>query len=256
MKSRCLKVPVEMAQFALTVEKAAYKKVRTYLACQFMFAGQVKVDQRPVEEIAGTLGTGDRTVYRHFNWLLQRNWIGKNTAQGWYHFRGLDRVHQIENWKFARAAIMYPEDLRTVKSFFAGAVFASLVESGKGQRTERSMGRSGPAAAPISLLAFAKALGVHKSTAYRLRKLAEEEQYIRNEENLIQITNLDPEMLKHLRSQDQKSFPLELLGYSDRRIVPLDRVRYRNKKLYLQEPNLIVPMLKLKGRRDIRSRPP
>jgi len=192
-------------------------------------------------------------VYRYFNWLIKRNWFGKN-RYGRYYFRGIDRVHAMENWTFGRAAIMYPKDLKTVKAFLAGAVFASLAETGKGLRTEQLISRtthsSKPPAAPISLSVIADTLNVHHSTAYRLRKLANDKKYIKNETNLVQITNLKPNDIKHME-YDKMKVPVELLGYADKRLASIDRVRYKNNKLYLQEPNLVKPLLHLKSRKGL-----
>ncbi|WP_395261572.1 hypothetical protein [Halalkalibaculum sp. DA3122] len=177
--------------------------------------------------------------------------MGKDTANGWYFFRGLDRVHEIEGWKFGRAAIMYPKDLKTIKAYLVGVVLASLAKTGKGQRTERKSRGSEPTVAPISLSVIADTLDVSESTAYRLRKLAHDNNYVKNTENLIQITNWTPNDLKQLKANDVHQVPVELLGYADRRIVSIDRIRYKDNKLHLQDPNLIYSLIQLKHRKGL-----
>lgn len=249
MKSTYLKIPVELAQFSLTEGKV--REAGTYLSGLFLYPGKVRTDDTPAQGIAEVIDISERSVYRHFKWLLSRNWIGKDTENNWLFFRGLDRVHSIEGWQFARAAIMQKRDLQTLRAFMAGVVLSSLVKTGKGQQTERLTGRSEPTAAPVSLSVLADALEVSTSTAYRLRKLADEHNYIKNKPNLVQVTNWTPDDLKHLKASDVGKVPVELLGYADKRIAAIDRIRYKKNKLYLQEPNLITPLLHLKSRKGL-----
>jgi|AntRauTorcE11898_2_1112593.scaffolds.fasta_scaffold08307_3 hypothetical protein len=238
-----------MAIFALREQK--YKQACTYAATQFLYSGKAKLSDRPSRRIANEIDVSESTVYRHFKWLLSRNWMGKDENNGWLFFRGLDSIHGIENWQFGRAAIMHKKDLQNIKAFLAGAVMASLVQTGKGQRTEQVKGCSEQAVGPISLSLLANTLNVSTKTAYRLRKLADKCNFITNRPNLVQITNWTPNDLTELKKQDVHRLPVELLGYADKRIASIDRIRYKKNKLFLQEPNLVNPFIQLKSRKGL-----
>lgn len=132
-----------------------------------------------------------------------------------------------------------------------GAVCASLVQTGKGQRTEQVKGCSEQAVGQISLSVLADVLDVSTRHAQKLRKMADKANYIKNSPNLVQISNWTANDLNHLKKQDVKQLPVELWGYSDKRLVPLERIRYKKKKLFLQEPNLVKPLLQLKSRKGL-----
>ena len=248
-----LKIPVEMAQFALRGQK--YKKVRSYTASHFLCSGKARISERPARRLSDVLQVSETTVYRHFNWLLDRNWMGKDEDNGWFFFRGLDRVHKIENWQFARAAIMFPKDLETFKAFLAGVVCASLAITREGQRTgqhmSRNINRSEPPAALISLSVLADTLDISMSTAQRIRNLADECNYIQNEPTLIEITNWTPNQLVELKSQDISTLPVRLFGRSGIKNVAINRIRYEDGKLKLQEPNSVKALIPLKSRRGL-----
>jgi hypothetical protein len=249
MRAKYLKIPVELAQNSFV--EGFYKQAGTYLASQFYYSGKAKLSDRPSRRIANEIDVSESTVYRHFKWLLSRNWMGKDENNGWLFFRGLDSIHGIENWQFGRAAIMHKKDLQNIKAFFAGAVMASLVQTGKGQRTEQVKGCSEQAVGPISLSLLANTLNVSTKTAFRLRKLADKCNYIANRPNLVQITNWTPNDLTELKKQDVHRLPVELLGYADKRITSIDRIRYKKNKLFLQEPNLVNPFIQLKSRKGL-----
>lgn len=253
MNTNYIKIPVEMALFALREQKS--KQVACYTASQFLFSGNAHRNDKPVQRIANTIEVSNSSVYRYFKWLIDRNWFGKS-RYGRYYFRGIDKIHAIENWQFARAVKMYPKDLKKIKAFMTGAVCASLVQTGKGQRRERAKGRSKQTVGLISLSVLANTLDVSTKTAYRLRKLADNHNYIENSPTLTEITNWSPNDLKELKRQDLKYLPVELLGYADKKITAIDRIRYEDDKLYLQEPNRIKSLLQLKSRKGLSNYQP
>jgi hypothetical protein len=239
-----------MAIFAFREQK--YKQACTYAASQFLYSGNAHSSDKPVHAVSSATGYPLKSVYRYFKWLIDRNWFGKN-EYGRYYFRGIDRVHEIENWQFGRAAIMHPKDLKKVKAFMAGVVLASLAKTREGQRREQSIPgstkRSIPPAAPISSSVLAGTLEVSTRTARKLRKLADKENYVNSRPNLVPITNWTADDLTMLRKQGLHQLPIELFGYPDKKKVSLDRIRYEDDKLVLQLPNLVEPLIQLKSRR-------
>ena len=238
-----------MAQFAL--REAKTKQVACYTATHFIYSGKARLSDKPAYKVANLIDVSPRSVYRYFNWLLSRNWFGKDEENGWLFFRGLDTVHNIEGWNFARAVIMQSKDLQDIKAFLAGAVMASLVQTGKGQRTEQVKGCSEQAVGQISLSVLADVLDVSTRHAQKLRKIADSCGYIENKPTLTEITNWTPNDLKELRKQDLNYLPVELLGYADKKVTPIDRIRYEDDKLFLQEANTIKCLLQLKSRKGL-----
>lgn len=247
MNTHFLKIPVEMAVFALREARTA--QVCSYAASHFIYSGKARLSDRPDKEIASLTGVSSRTVYRHFSELLEWNWMGKDEKNGWVFFRGIDRIRQIEDWHYKRSGILYGGDLKTFKPFLAAAVLTSLAKTKKQeQRTEFQRGNSLPTAVPISAKAFAKTLKISVRSAQNLRKLAAEHNYIKSQANLIQIENLSPDDLKHLKNQDMDRVPVTLSERPGRLQVPINRIRFFDEKLFLQGPNLIEPMIKVKSR--------
>ncbi|MCW9708088.1 hypothetical protein [Fodinibius salsisoli] len=247
-ESTRLKIPCEMAVFACSEHK--YKQVGCYTASHFIYSGNAHSSDKPVHAVAEATGYPVKSVYRYFRWLICRNWFGKN-SYGRYYFRGIDQVHQIEGWKFARAAMMRSKDLQNIQAFMAGVVCASLVQTGKGQRGEQVKGCSKHDVGPISLSVLADVLDVSTRHAQKLRKMADEANYIRNKPTLTEITNWTPEDLKELKKQDLHYLPVELLGYADKKVTAIDRIRYKDDKLFLQEANTIKYLLQLKSRKGL-----
>jgi len=245
-----LKVPAEMAEFALRESRTS--EVMVYLATQFYFSGKAKTEPNPVKYLSNYLPLKKRAIYKHFNWLQQRNWIGKNESLGWYHFRGFNAVHNIEAWTFSRAVKMKSSDLQHIKPFLMAAFIISLVKTWKrGKETERKERRSEQLFYPVSHSALSKLLNISISTVKRYLKAAESLGYIKIEENLIKVTNMTKLDKRLINKTGLTSINVELLGYSDERIVPIDRIRFKDGSLYIQDPNIIYPLLELKSRRGL-----
>lgn len=247
-----IKYPVELA--ANGIKTGNCNPYRTHAAADLLLPGKARISDHPEKTIADATDVHPRTVKRHFKRLIQWNWMGEDERNGWLFFRGLDRIHKIEDLTFGRAAILQKKDLKKFKAFLAGAVFASLAKTREGQRSEhvstiRST-RSEPPAAPISLSVIEKTLGISTKTAYRLRKLAHEERYIKNETNLIEITNWTPGDLTELKKQDRHILPVELADGSTYE-VSIKKIRYEDNKIKLQMPNMVKPLVSLKSRRGL-----
>lgn len=110
-----IKIPTEMAEF--TLREGVTRQVACYTASQLIYSGNAHSSDRPVHKIAGATGYPVSSVYRYFDWLINRNWFGKN-KYGRYYFRGIDKVHQIESWKYKRSVIMQKRDLQNIKAFW------------------------------------------------------------------------------------------------------------------------------------------
>jgi hypothetical protein len=241
-----MNIPVEMAEFALREDFVSEAGI--YLASQFLYSGQAPTNQETVSNIGKACGLKSSSIYEGFNELLERNWIGKDESNHWWFFRGLNFVHHVENWKYRRSAIMYKEDLFSLKAFFIGTFLSSLCKSGNGEsKTERTNRRSQHPYSPVSLSFIAKALHVSQSTAYRYRKLAQKYQYIRMEPNLKEVTNLTSNDVRLLKLNEVDSVRVTF-GILERTNIQTKQLRIRRGKVFAQFPNLIFPQIALKKR--------
>ena len=256
MHSKYLKVPVEMATFALTEHKI--KQVSTYLASQFIYSGNAHSRDKPVHKIAELTGYPVKSVYRYAKWLIKRNWFGKS-PQGRYYFNGIRRVHQFESWRFARAVIMQPKDFKNFKAFISGVAISNLAITKARHREHKATPRKHRSknSAGLSISYISNCINISASMAYRIRKLANKAGYIKSEPNLIRIINLTPHDLKAAKASNISKIPVQLFGYPGTFYSNIDKIRYKSSQLYLQEPNQIVPMLPIKSFKGLsKYRPP
>lgn len=233
-----------MAQFALT-EKVT-PQVKTYLCATLLFSGQQRISDRPAQTIADKLSITERTVYRHFQWLLDRNWMGKDEKHGWYFFRGIDHVRNVEGFKHRRSVRMMETDLKTAKEFFTGAVLNSICKT-RHERTERKKGRSQQSFTPISLATLEKVFSISRRTAFTYRKKSGGKYYFMLQ-NLKQLSGITPTDIHHLKGSHIDSVTFKLFGSTDTVTVKPDQLRTFFGNVYVQMANLIKPTMMMSKR--------
>lgn len=248
-----LKVPVELCQYALSEKKV--REAQIYLSALLIFSGKASVSSSTYKALAEACNTSERTVYDKLRWLLARNWMGKDDPNGWIFFRGLNRVHQIENWKYSTAAIFQQSDLQSAKAFFIGAVLSSLVLSGnKGNGTDRESKRSGPARYPVSISTLQQVLNVSEKTAYNYRKLAQKHGFIKMKPNLKQVEGITLKDIRHLKHNHVEYVELPVFGSSETLSVSPNQLRTDKGSIYAQLPNFITPKVLMSKRNVSRSK--
>jgi DNA-binding CsgD family transcriptional regulator len=246
MKAEYLKIPVELAQNSFV--EGFYKQAGTYLASQFYYSGKARLSDKPAQKIANRIGVSTRSVYRHFNWLLGRNWMGKDNINGWLFFRGLDRIREIEGWKRKRAAVMLPEDLQNFKEFLIGAVLSSIIKTGKGAGTDRPCKGSEPSGFPISLSLIQNVMGVSRRTAITYIKIAKKGGYIKKRPNLRQVTGISSKDIQLLKQNNVNRVKVNLFGSSESIQVKPQQLRTDKGYVYAQLANLITANVQLRKR--------
>jgi len=245
-----LKVPVEMAEFALRERQVS--KVGVYLTAQKIYSGKAPTGNETVTKIGSACDLKPRSVYKALRWLQNRNWIGKNTSDGWMFFNSINQVHQTERWKYSRSALMYDKDLQSIKPFLIGAFLASVCRSGNmGTGTERLSKRSESSPNPVSLSFIEKALKVSNKTAYNYRKLAEKYQYIKMYQNLRQVKGINLSDVKQMKQNHVDNVMVPLFGSTKTISVKPDQLICEKGIVYVQLPNLILPLIPL-GKRNLR----
>lgn len=251
MKNPYLKIPIELAEFALRERQIS--KAGVYLASQFIYSGKARIEGAAVSKIGTACNLKPRSVYSAFKWLINRDWMGKDSANGWYFFRGINHIHQIEGWKYSRSALMFEKDLQSIKAFLIGAFLASVCRSGNmGTGTERKSRRSVRTPHPVSLSFIEDTLNVSKKTAYNYRKEAESFKYIRMYQNLKQIKDLTLFDVKQMKQNNIETVTVPLFGSTQSVTVYPKQLIFDKENIFIQFPNLIYPLIPI-GKRNLRG---
>lgn len=251
-KNGYLKVPIEMIEFAFKERKIS--EVSTYLACQSIYSGKADLTAQTKNRIAHTLDVKPRTIDRHFDYLLDRDWIGKDSKNRWYFFRGLDWIHKIEGFKYTQSALLFPDQLKELKGFLIGAIISNFIhkriKESRETGTDLKIGRSEHACFPVSLTIIEKLFNVKTKTAFSYRKLAEKHGFIKMYPNLKQVGGITSKEVIHLKVNDIERVNLPLFGSSDTLTISPKQLRFSNGYIYAQLPNLITPKVQI-GKRNM-----
>lgn len=244
--SSYLKIPVEMAEFALRERQISEAGI--YIASQFLYSGKARIGNETVTKIGSECELKPRSVYSAIKWLINRDWMGKDSKNGWLFFRSINHVHQLEGWKYSRCALMFEDDLRSLRAFFVGAFLASVCKSGNsGTGTERINRRSVRTPFPVSLSFIQKALKVSQKTAFNYRKDAEKYKYIKMYPNLKEV-ELSKNDLRSIRANKPECIRVHLFGSSQSIQVHPKQLVSEKGIVKAQLPNLIYPNVQLKKR--------
>lgn len=250
-----LKIPCELAQFSIREKRV--REAQIYLSGLYLYSGKARLSEQPLDVIGSFCSVKKSTVYNKVNWLLQRDWIGKDKKNGWLFFRGLNRVHQLEGWQYSRSAVMFENDLHSVKAFFIGAVLSNIVYSGNtGSGTDRKSRRSKQTRYPVSLSLIRKVLNVSEKTAYNYRKLAQKYRYIKMTPNLQQVADLSAKDIPLMKQNGITSVDVRLFGTSESLSIHPKQLRTDNGFVYAQLANFIYPKVQIKKRNLSRSQLP
>ena len=250
-KDPFLKVPIELIEFAF--KRAKILEVGTYLACQVIYSGKARISDKPAVQVASALSVSSRTVYRAFKWLNNRDWIGKDEVNGWMFFRGIDRVHQMEGFRYSKSAVLFKKDLAHLKGFFIGAILSNFIGN-TGTGTEQRRRRSGQSCFPVSLSIVQKLFNVSEKTAFNYRKLAEKQGFIKMHPNFKQVTGLTPKDITHLKQNNVERVDLRLFGSPNVINVSPAQLKTDRGFIYAQLPNLITPKVLIGKRNMSRSK--
>lgn len=246
MSNSYLKIPVNLAEFCLREGKVS--QVQTYVAAQIIYSGKVRIEDKPHKTIAGLLNCSPRTVQRHFKWLLERDWMGKDTTHGWLFFRGLDFISEQEGWR-QQAVAMQHKDIRNFKSFLTTAVIAAIITFQRQNGTDPLRRGSKQTGFPVSLKVIANWLKVCEKTAFNIRKQAAGTDLLGMGCNLWQLSDIEPADVHRIRQNDIASVTSRLFGTASQKAkVSVNRLRTRYGKVFVQMPNLCNPQRVMRSR--------
>lgn len=241
-----LKVPTELCQFALRTRQTT--QASAYLAGQLLYSGACRISDNPAQEIASTCGVSVPTVYRSFEWLLSRNWMGTDGKA--YFFRRLNRIHCMEGWEFKRAALMKDEDLKHFQSFCVGALAANAIKTGGERARDRKSRRSKPKRAPIPVAYFQEVMGVSRRTAINYLNIAKKDRYVEIYPHFRQVINISPNDVKQLRFSAEESVTVKYFGSPETENVPICKLRTKDRNVFVQSANFFSSHVLLKKRRS------
>lgn len=247
MIEKYLKVPVEMAQFALRERKLS--EISTYLGLLFLHSARCELRNDPFYTLSTFLELSTSTIYSAVNWIEKRDWMYKSDSKRLY-ARSLHTVHCLENWKFNRCALLHKKDFETIKAFMIGAFLSSVVKTGnKGIENERQSRRSLTTRYPVSLSFIEDTLNVSHKTAYNYRKLAEKHNYIKMESNFVQIQGITLSDVKAMKQNNISKVRLKIFGSDKTLLLSPDQLRTNKGIVLAQQPNFIYPLVNLKNRK-------
>lgn len=230
-------VPIDFAVFA--IQNGSVPQCRTFLLTHFLFSGKSRISERPTRTIARHLNTSERTIYRHFEWLIDRDWIGKDERNGWYHFRGVDRIRRIEGWKSKRATALNIDHLNDLKGFLTASIIGSIGQTrNKTERRNKTKGRSLPTYFELSLKTVQDLFNVSRSTTQSYLKKANREKYLHIIPNLKQI-NLTPKDVRLIKAYEDDVCTFKLFGSTGTIDARPQQLRTHFGRVFVQLPNLM-----------------
>lgn len=237
-------VPIELAVFA--IQNGSVPQCKTFLLAHFLFSGKSKISERPTKTIARHLSTTERTIYRHFEWLMERNWIGKDERNGWIFFRGIDRIRTIEGWKSKRATTLTIDQLNDLKGFLTASIIGSIGQTrNKTERRNITKGRSLPTYFELSLKTVQDLFNVSRSTTQNYLKRASKERYLHIIPNLkqIQVTAKELDRIRSTsnayRAYSDVPCAYKLFGSTGTIDARPQQLRTHFGRVFVQLPNLM-----------------
>jgi hypothetical protein len=237
-------IPIDLCFFSIT--NRFERPFQLYMHLKSKCDGVIKINSSELKEIANELGLkSTKTIQSNLKKLIQKNWIGYNENNGCYYVRGFDSLKLRESFTRRTAAEFDSKDIKKFKAFLAGAVIGYLAISQKRrkQRAEREMRRSNQALCnlsnyfPVAGMGLAKILSISCSKASRLKIDARKARYIRVKKNFNELTILANEAAHYKKVNPEA----------------INKMRYRKQKMWEQLPDLVLPLIRFKRRKKMRT---
>jgi len=204
-----LQIPVELSRHV--VKNGLEKSFAIYLYLKFHSSGKIHKDAPAFQSIKKDLGINtNRTYQKHFQKLLDLNWINLSENSGLYYIRGFDRIRLEHQCKNRQATTLYYKNLKKLKAFLVGTILGAAVNGKKYvwevviKRKLRPVANKRDATSParayadrpkpeyygLSLPEIADLLGCKKTRASQLRQLAAKAGFIKTRHRFMELTRL------------------------------------------------------------------
>ena len=180
-------------------QKGYLKKVRLFLLLKLMFpSGKTRLSLRELQFVERVDQIKSRkTTINYLNFLHRRGWIVYNSRTGYYILKSFDRIREENNWKIRWAIPVGPRTYRKLKAVTGAVIYGylhkdfhrklrkkkSVLVKGGTYHFRSSSFSNEPQTAPVSVYGAARLFNISVSTASRLKKAAEKENYLQVEKN-------------------------------------------------------------------------
>lgn len=204
-----LQIPVELSRHV--VMNGLEKSFAIFLYLKFHSSGKLHKDAPVFQCIKKDLGINtNRTYQKHFQKLLDLNWINLSETSGLYYIRGFDRIRYEHQSKSRQATTLNYKNLKKLKAFLIGTILGAAVNGQKyfwevvTKRKLRPVANKRDATSParayanrpkpeyygLSLPEIAGLLGCKKTRASQLRQLAAKAGFIKTRHRFMELTRL------------------------------------------------------------------
>lgn len=244
-RHKILLVPVQVSEFVY--DNGLTKPFSIFLYLKLFAGDKVSATDEVFAMLRQDLKMTDpkgRTFNKHFQQLLELNWIGYNAKSGVYHIRSFDFIRAVNGFKKRRATKLFLKDILQLQVYLVGVLLCSEVygqkyywEIAKGRsrtatnkrdvakQSRASRRSSQPPYYGLCNKRIARLLGCKYTRACNLKQAAAEAGYITLRKHYADIKELDeadynlrpmlaeqrPELAKRMRFWRQKK--------GDRKIV-------------------------------------
>lgn len=243
---KTISIPVELCEWVL--KNKFVKPFQLFILLKSLCDGKIQIPKSQYPEIAGLLGRkSGKTVNNNLKKLLAANFIGYSAKSKYYFIRGLDQLRKQLKLNARTSAEFCISDILRLQEFCLAAVAGHLVKQQKRKQwlSERKKWRSSQRSHSSSPLPYlqvtntylSKRLGISLQTAFSMKQKAHKAGFV--------------EVIKHLQ-------PLNVAQYDKWAFLKgnpelANRVRVKDKMLFLQMPDELVPKLRFKTRKKIKT---
>jgi len=208
-KNNKLTVPVELSRYV--IKHSLEKSFAIYLYLKFHSSGKIHKDDPVFHSIKKDLGINtNRTFQKHFQKLIDINWINLSEDSGLYYIRGFDRIRLETQCKNRQATTLYYKNLKKLKAFLVGTILGAAVNGQKyywevaKKRKLKPVANNRDATSPakayanrpkpeyygLSLPQIGEMLGCKKTRASQLRQQAAKAGFIKTRHRFKEIARL------------------------------------------------------------------
>ena len=220
-----LQIPVDISRYVVVY--GLQKAFAIFLYLKFHSSGKLHKDSPVFKSVMKALRiSDDRTYRKHFNKLIELNWINLNESSGIYHFRGFDRLRIEYNIRSKQATTLFYKHLKILDVYLMGVMLCAEVNKQKYfwevvvRRKLRPVANKRDATNPARVYAdgpqpkyyglclpqIAEMFGCSKTRASQLRKKAADAGFIQTIHKFTEITRL-PKPDYNIRPHMEEQFP-------------------------------------------------
>lgn len=257
-----LLVPAHLCD--LVIKEGSFRNFQIYMYLKAKFRGNAKLTPADFMCFAKELSISKKTFDRAISKLRQRNWIGYDSKNGIYYFRGFEKVKQLEQLK-GRAGVWLKthtdiQNFKRLKAFVIGVSFGDQVKKQKWRevckiRSEQLKGSSYhnlvkqlPSHFSLACIYLSNKFGIAISTASEHKKLAHQHGFMDVRRNQ---TRIDSFMLTGEKNTIGRKGGIPAKYANQFRGAHPEyakRVKIKDGYLYLDEADTAKPLMEFKRR--------